>query len=824
MQRSAPEQVVDKRGSAMSRLVCEGLNVIEMGSASIPASMAGMLLADNGARVVKIEPPEGDLLRTAKPAGFLVWNRGKESRVIDLRTSPGQDELRTTAAAADVVIEAFAPGVAERWGIGYDDLKSGNPGVVYCSITGFGATGPYAHLPAYEGTVAAKTGHYVLGAFGFRSGPIYNDAPMASTGTGHQAFAGILAALTARETTGRGQQVVAAMVEGLVPFDYFGTMVWQQVQRQSGGAAGISPLAVTGVSASRTAFTAPTGDGRWVNFTHMLPHQAQALSRVLGLGHTVDDPRFSGQPLFENAELAQEWEDLVWDALRTKTYAQWEPILLADENIAFEMARRSEEGLDHAQIVHNGDAITVEDRDFGPVRQVGPVANLHGTPAGIVRSAPGLGENGGALTRSAPAPAGGGRVPAHPLEGVTVVELGYYYAMPYGVTMAAALGARVVKLEDLRGDPMRWAFGNPEVTSVKTMEGKESLSVDLRTPEGRKIVHELVSGADVFVNGFRPGVAERMAMGADELRRLNSRLVYLHAAGYGADGPYAHRPIYAGVASALAGQVVRHAGTWLDPELTRSLDRVEAQAVVLPRVRGPVDGDANAALAVLSSLLLGVYHQRRTGEGQLITTSMIGGNALAYADDFNRYEGKPPLPVPDQENHGLDALYRLYEAKTGWVFVAAPRQKDWEALAGGVGRQDLATDERFATADVRRANDEELVAELGAVLATRDAGDWENDLAPKGIAVVKAFEASYSEFTCTDPVLRENGMVIEIEHPFFGRILRAGPALKFSETPSRVAPSCLNGEHTVKILGELGYDDEAIEKLRADAIICVLEG
>ena len=269
----------------------------------------------------------------------------------------------------------------------------------------------------------------------------------------------------------------------------------------------------------------------------------------------------------------------------------------------------------------------------------------------------------------------------------------------------------------------------------------------------------------------------------------------------------------------MAGQVVRHAGSWADPDFTRSLDTAEAQAIVLPRLRGPVDGDANAALAVLSSLLLGVYHQRRTGEGQLLSTSMISGNALAYADDFNRYGGKVPLPRPDAESNGLHALYRLYEAKTGWVFVAAPRQKDWEALAEAIGLGHLVSDERFATAAARRANDHALIAELGAALAAREAGEWEQDLAPWGIAVVKAFEATYSEFTCTDPVLRESGMVIEDDHPVFGRILRAGPALRFSETPSRMAPSCLNGQHTEKILRELGYDDDAIGKLRADSVV-----
>src|SRR6266568_4811027 len=100
-------------------LICDGLNVLELGSASMAASMVGMVLADNGARVVKVEPPEGDRLRTENPSGFLVWNRGKESVVLDLRTAEDQSSLRDMASRADVVVEAFSPGVADGWGVGW---------------------------------------------------------------------------------------------------------------------------------------------------------------------------------------------------------------------------------------------------------------------------------------------------------------------------------------------------------------------------------------------------------------------------------------------------------------------------------------------------------------------------------------------------------------------------------------------------------------------------------------------------------------------------------------------------------------------------------
>ena len=189
------------------------------------------------------------------------------------------------------------------------------------------------------------------------------------------------------------------------------------------------------------------------------------------------------------------------------------------------------------------------------------------------------------------------------------------------------------------------------------MEGKESLAVDLQTPEGQKIVQEARRRAPTCSStASAPGVAERMGLDYATLSKLNPRLVYVHAAGYGVDGPLAHRPIYAQVAQAVAGSIGRYGGRWLDPEFTKTLSWIEAQIVVLPRLRGLVDGDSNAALAVLSSILLALYDQRRTGKGQFLSTTMIGGNALAYADDFVRYDGKPRLPVADEENHGLHAL------------------------------------------------------------------------------------------------------------------------------------------------------------------------
>src|SRR3954454_4913724 len=134
----------------MTQRICDGITVIEAGAGSVAGSMIGMMLADNGAHVVKLEPPEGDRLRTGNPNGFLAWNRGKDSGVCDLRTTAGQAQARELIAKAEAFIDGFGTGAADGWGLGYDAVKAVTPSLVYCSIRGFASIAPYAHLPAYE--------------------------------------------------------------------------------------------------------------------------------------------------------------------------------------------------------------------------------------------------------------------------------------------------------------------------------------------------------------------------------------------------------------------------------------------------------------------------------------------------------------------------------------------------------------------------------------------------------------------------------------------------------------------------------------------------
>jgi crotonobetainyl-CoA:carnitine CoA-transferase CaiB-like acyl-CoA transferase len=570
------------------------------------------------------------------------------------------------------------------------------------------------------------------------------------------------------------------------------------------------------LAASRYGVLVCSKDGRFIQTSTLLPHQGKALTVAAGRADVLADPRFQKLPMFASGEDAQAWEDLLWEAFREHDLDHWLPILEVSPDIAFEVSRTSEEGLDHAQIVHNGDAITVDDPVYGPVRQVGPIGHFSATPCTVTRSAPALGENNGPFIAYEPGSAAG-TAPEHPFAGVTIVEFGCFYAMPYGLAMMAALGARVIKIEDAKGDPHRTSFG-AEVATAKTTPGKESISIDLSTPQGREIAQRLVAHADVFVTGFRSGVAERLGLGYDELRGINPRLLYVHAGGYGTDGPYAHRALYAQAAQAVAGSFGRQVGYWSAPERNLDMSVIELQVVVAPRLNQVVDGDSNAALTVLAAIALGVFHQRRTGEGQFLSTSMISGNAWAYSDDFCRYEGKPQVPVCDSEYHGINALYRVYPTSQGWVCLAVTTEREWCDLVDAMCL-DVATDSRFATSSARSTNDADLAKILEARFATKSAGEWESLLTERDVGCVEVFMGGQPAFTSTDPVLRETGLTIEVDHPAFGSLVRAAPPVSFSETPARVAPPCVRGQHNHAILRELGYTEDDITAFEKNAVL-----
>ncbi|NIO58899.1 MAG: CoA transferase, partial [Gammaproteobacteria bacterium] len=196
---------------------CNGLRVVDF-STWMAGPLATMILADNGADVIKIEPPEGDPARST-PA-FQTWNRGKRSIALDLKSQDGQERALDLIRGTDVVVTSFRPGVAERLGVGYDDVRSANPGAIYATITGYGEDGAFAHLKGYEALVCAKFGRMMMfERIADRPGPGYPAVPCASYSAGMLSVQGVLAALHKRRATGNGQQVSVSLLASLIPYD-----------------------------------------------------------------------------------------------------------------------------------------------------------------------------------------------------------------------------------------------------------------------------------------------------------------------------------------------------------------------------------------------------------------------------------------------------------------------------------------------------------------------------------------------------------------------------------------------------------------------------
>src|SRR5207302_10867863 len=196
------------------------------------------------------------------------------------------------------------------------------------------------------------------------------------------------------------------------------------------------------------------------------------------------------------------------------------------------------------------------------------------------------------------------------------------HAAPFGPAALADLGARIIKVEPFAGDQMRAFLPMPEAGGVKTLQGKESIALDLKTEEGRAILKALLAKADLLMHNFRPGVAERLGLDYESARRINPRLIYLYATGYGPSGPHALRPIYALTAAIVAGNPMRQMGALAPPPGTPlDLEEIKRLSVQF-RFANRGDGDPTSALAVATGLLLGLVARDRTGKGQALMTSM----------------------------------------------------------------------------------------------------------------------------------------------------------------------------------------------------------
>jgi crotonobetainyl-CoA:carnitine CoA-transferase CaiB-like acyl-CoA transferase len=341
----------------------------------------------------------------------------------------------------------------------------------------------------------------------------------------------------------------------------------------------------------------------------------------------------------------------------------------------------------------------------------------------------------------------------------------------------------------------------------------------MHSPEGLAIVHRLAEQADVVLQTYRAGAAERAGVDAATLTALNPDLVYLCAPGYGVDGPYGAKPAYAPSIGAATGLALTDV-----PDATAHVDTLdEIKAAVIRLYAGAanlsVQADGVAALGAASAMLLGLLARRRGRPLGTLTTTMIATGTHALVDRNVDYPGRVEPWQADREMYGYSALYRLYEAEDGWIFLAAPLDHEWPALAAAIEpHARLADDLRFATAQDRAENNDALAEVLAAVFASRAKALWEKELGGADIGCVAVTE-QVAEKTLQEDEFFDAGYSVNAVHPTFDVHRRLGPATTFSRSRTKADGGCLAGDHTDALLAEIGYDDAAITDLRTRGIV-----
>ena len=398
-----------------------------------------------------------------------------------------------------------------------------------------------------------------------------------------------------------------------------------------------------------------------------------------------------------------------------------------------------------------------------------------------------------------------------PLQGVKVISCSTAQAGTVPYMLMADLGADVIKIEAPKGgDPSRRMTVLPGKGSTffeTNNRGVKSVTLNLKDPEGRAILHKLVAEADIFGQNFRPGAAEKNGFGWEELRKINPKLVYVSISGYGTKGPNGHLPGTDSMAQALGGIA-------------------EAYSMPGQKMRTGIASVADESTAMLAfgGALAALHHARTTGVGQKIELSLLGSLVRLLGWTFTTTMWRDKNPVTGQarvtgtaERPGISASFNDRDGKPLVFQLTGP--EDWQDAMTGLGFYDRLKAKGFEHLGVIIDNDakrEELLALLDELFATGTREDWVGKL--RGADIVSApintlLAASHA------PDVIANGHVTHVEHPRHGKLKVHGTPWRFSETPAKpgIAPEL--GEHNEAVLSGLGYDAAAVAELKRRGVI-----
>jgi crotonobetainyl-CoA:carnitine CoA-transferase CaiB-like acyl-CoA transferase len=389
------------------------------------------------------------------------------------------------------------------------------------------------------------------------------------------------------------------------------------------------------------------------------------------------------------------------------------------------------------------------------------------------------------------------------LDGLRVIDLTQAMAAPFCSMNLADMGADVIKVEPPTGEDMRRGSASRNGhsgTFLTINRSKRGITVDLKQPAGVEIIHRLARTTDVFVQNYRPGAAKRLGVDYETLAAINSRLIYCSISGFGSTGPYATRGGYDLIAQGMSG-IISVTGDEHGP----------------PAKAGLPVSDLSAGLFGAYGILCALEHRERTGQGQLVDTSLLEAALALTVWEATEYWVTGQAPKPLGSAHRLAAPYQALRASDGWFTVGANNDKLFEAFCRAIERPDLAADARFTANRDRMHHRDALIAEIERTTAKEARAHWLTRLDAAGVPAGPI--NTYPE-ALADPHALARDMVVDLDHPGAGPIKALGVPVKLSDTPGavdRAAP--LLGQDNAVVLTELGYTDAEQRALKDDGVI-----
>jgi CoA:oxalate CoA-transferase len=391
---------------------------------------------------------------------------------------------------------------------------------------------------------------------------------------------------------------------------------------------------------------------------------------------------------------------------------------------------------------------------------------------------------------------------AKPLEGLVVLDLSRVLAAPFTGMILADMGANVIKVEARgKGDDSRAypPFVKGESAYYMSLNrGKRSMTLNLKSPDGKQILKDLVKKADVLVENFRGGTMDKLGLGYDVLHEINPKLIYSACTGFGMTGPYKTDPAYDVIVQGMGG-----------------IMSITGQPGGEPTKCGASIGDITAGLFSAIGIMMALYAREKTGKGQLVDVSMLDCQVAILENAIARYTNAGVSPKPIGNRHASITPFQALPCSDGYVIVAVGNDNLWKKFCTVIERPDLAADERFTTNPLRTANVEALTVELNKTFKTKTMDEWLHLIKDAGIPVGPINDVAR---VIKDPAVVARDMIVTTHHPVAGDVIMAGVPIKLSETPGSVdGPAPVLGEHTREILKEqLGLSDAKLDELYAN--------